>query len=278
VRIAEETLAIIDAGSYRLDDGRTVDLADAQAAATSGTLLFTPDAIATLTLSDPGSSEMGAPAIEVRNCTTFAAARDLLADDPDADVLCLNFASALTPGGGFLGGSQAQEEALCRASGLYPTLLTQPAYYERNRVFPSALYTDHIMYSPRVPVFRDDDDRLIADPYSVSIATAPAPNAGAIRQNEPEAVAELGPTMLRRILAVLSVAVDRDHRALVLGAWGCGVFGNDPAEVAGMFREALTTTPFATAFDRVVFAVLDFSADLGTFQPFRETFRDPFLA
>lgn len=270
-RIAEETLAIVERGGYELQDGQPVDIAEAQAAAVIGTELYTPERIDGLARGgSDGAAAATETAIETVNCTTFAGARSLLANAPGADVLCLNFASAHNPGGGFLGGSQAQEEALCRASGLYPCLLTQPRYYEINRAHPSALYTDHLVYSPAVPVFRDDEDRLITDPYAVSIVTAPAPNAGALRQNEPGAVARIGPTMARRIRAVLAVAAARHHRYLVLGAWGCGVFGNDPADVAGLFHDALLTPPFAGAFEAVLFAVLDRSPELSTFTPFSE--------
>lgn len=77
-----------------------------------------------------------------------------------------------------------------------------------------------------MPVFRDDEDRLLEEPWEVTIITSPAPNAGAIAKNEPEAVDEIVPTFRRRIEQVLSAAVVFDQATLVLGAWGCGVFGN----------------------------------------------------
>ena len=66
----------------------------------------------------------------------------------------LNFASARNPGGGFLRGAKAQEEDLCRCSGLYETLLECPTYYSVNRHQKSMMYTDHIIYSPKVVFFR----------------------------------------------------------------------------------------------------------------------------
>ena len=80
----------------------------------------------------------------------------------------LNFASAKNPGGGFLGGSQAQEESLARSSALYGSLMTAWDYYEINRKSPNALYTDHIIYSPDVVVFRNDAGDLLDDPWTVS--------------------------------------------------------------------------------------------------------------
>jgi len=69
----------------------------------------------------------------------------------------LNFASAKNPGGGFLGGGSAQEESLARSSGLFPCINQMQQMYETNRAYRSCLYTDHMIYSPRVPVFRDDE-------------------------------------------------------------------------------------------------------------------------
>lgn len=111
-------------------------------------------------------------------------------------MLALNFASARHPGGGFLGGSQAQEESLARASGLSPCLNQFQEMYDTNQRFSSCLYTDHMIYAPDVPVFRDDDDRLLEEPFLVSILTAPAVNAGAVRRNEPHHVQHIEPVML----------------------------------------------------------------------------------
>ncbi len=269
-KIAAETVQIVERGSYRSPSGATIDLTEQIRAAVSGTELVLPedwpavmeraDAIAA---SRPASHR---PEVEVTGETTLAAALRLT--DAGHDVLALNFASAKNPGGGFLGGSQAQEESLARASALVATLHAAPAYYEINRRASSALYTDCLIHSPRVPVFRDDDGRLRDAPYPVSFVTAPAVNVSALRQGRgvrpPDVVTQ---TMRRRILHVLGVAVVRGHRSLVLGAWGCGVFGNDPEVIAALFAEALTL-PLARCFDRVTFAVLDNTTWRPTFNAF----------
>src|SRR5262249_53317890 len=144
--------------------------------------------------------------------------------------------SAKYPGGGFLGGARAQEESLARSSGLYPCIAQMRGMYEANKQFGSCLYTDHMIYSPRVPVFRDDEGGLLAQPYAVSFLTAPAVNAGAVKEHE-RALVE--PTMFARMEKLLSVAVVRRQHTLVLGAWGCGVFKNDTARVAQAFRRHL---------------------------------------
>ena len=217
---------------------------------------------------------MNRPARQAVAAETLAILRDGSYPLPDGrlvadgtDVLALNFASAKNPGGGFLGGASAQEESLARASGLYATLEPRTGYYDANRRCGTALYTDHMILSPGVPVFRDDADRLLEEPYRVSFVTCPAPNAGAVRANEPGRAGEILPTLRRRARGILGVAAAEGFDAPVLGAWGCGVFQNDPAEVAGVFADLLAGE-FKGAFARVAFAVLDGSRDAATLAAF----------
>lgn len=271
-QVAQQTVEILDRGTYTSADGREVSLVDSLAAARSSTRLYTPDQLQSLVEELPAAE--GETTFSVANETTLAAARRFAEADPQQDVLCLNFASAKNPGGGFLGGSQAQEESLARASGLYACIDPVREYYETNRGYGSSIYTDHMIYSPRVPVFRDDDDELLARPYLATMLTAPAVNAGAVQKNEPDRVRLIEPTMLRRIEQVLAVARAHGHNTLVLGAWGCGVFRNDPASVARWFAQQLReNTRFQNAFRHVHFAVLDHSQTLATYEAFRNTFQ-----
>jgi uncharacterized protein (TIGR02452 family) len=135
------------------------------------------------------------------------------------------------------------------------------------------LYTDHVIYSPDVPVFRDDADRLLERPYLVSFVTAPAVNAGVVRRSEPRNAARIAPTMRGRMEKVLSLAVVHGHEVLVLGAWGCGMFANHPPEVAAWFAEQLRGDGlFRAAFRQVVFAVLDASPEGATIRSFEKRF------
>jgi uncharacterized protein (TIGR02452 family) len=172
-------------------------------------------------------------------------------------VVALNFASAKNPGGGFLGGAKAQEEDLARCSALYPCLRGQRGYYDANRAAPSLLYTDHVIYSPDVPFFRDERLRLLDEPFLLSIITAPAPNAGEVLARDPALGGEIRRVLDARARKVLAVAAAERHRCLVLGAWGCGVFRNDAVEVAAAFAGALDDERLRGAFERVVFAVYD---------------------
>jgi uncharacterized protein (TIGR02452 family) len=97
-----------------------------------------------------------------------------------------------------------------------------------------------VIYSPSVVVFRDGDGRLLEAPFTCSFLTAPAPNAGAVLQRDPTRGAELRRALQTRINKVLSVAAVLGYDAITLGAWGCGVFKNDPRDVAREFHAALT--------------------------------------
>jgi uncharacterized protein (TIGR02452 family) len=274
---AQETLTILQQGRYTSQGGKPVHLRDELNSALARSALFTPEQLEKLLQTshplpqDPGA-ESPPTAFEVVNETTLHAAHRLHREGVGR-VLALNFASARHPGGGFLKGSQAQEESLARASGLYPCIAQFTAMYETNQHFPSCLYTDHMIYAPDVPVFRDDDDRLLEEPYPVSFVTAPAVNAGAVHHNEPENVGRIEPVMKARLEKVLALAVHCGHDVLVLGAWGCGVFRNDPAAVAGWFAQLLRGQgAFRSAFRRVTFAVLDRNGDGATIGAFAQLF------
>ncbi|MFF5438489.1 TIGR02452 family protein [Streptomyces achromogenes] len=268
--IAAETERIVAAGRYRAPDGRDVPLAEAVEAARAGTRIFGPAPVPVPSASGPsapgssvpGSSEAGSSEVapeggarfEVTGESSLEAARRL-ADGP---VAVLNFASARNPGGGYLNGAQAQEEALCRASALHTCLLTARGFYDHHRADRDPFYTDRVIHSPGVPVFRDDRGRLLTEPYLAGFLTAAAPNAGVIRRTAPERAAGLPGALAVRAERVLETAAAHGYRRLVLGAWGCGVFQNDPARVAGAFRAALGPGGrFAYTFDHVVFGVLD---------------------
>jgi uncharacterized protein (TIGR02452 family) len=276
--VAAETLEIIKQGYYQL--GKTqVSIDTALAFSRQQSRLYRPSDLQLLIDALPASvdatSENSTTLVSVVNASTFSAARQLLAEGFN-DVFCLNFASAKNPGGGFISGAQAQEECLARASGLYSTLLLHPEYYEANHRCGSSVYTHHAIYSPKVPVFRDYSDQLLESPYQVSMLTMPAVNAGAVRQNEADRTALIETHMRDRIDMALAIAQAHGHRALVLGAWGCGVFGNSPHDVARWFYDALNNSKtFATSFERVVFAVLDQGSTTTNFSAFAEIFRAP---
>jgi uncharacterized protein (TIGR02452 family) len=266
--VAQETVEIGNRGWYVAASGRRVSIEDAVLRAASGTVLYRPDDYDCL---DPPPEGVGRVAIEVSSETTTEAARRLIEREGVSRVAALNFASAKNPGGGFLGGAKAQEEDLARSSALYRCQLTQPEYYRANRATGSMLYTDHLIYSPEVPFFRDEQLELLPAPFTVTILTCPAPNAGeAQKRGEGTSVRA---TLERRAHRVLCVAAHHRHHTLVLGAWGCGVFRNDPREVADVFACSLARAPLRHAFAKVVFAIYDRSSSQRTLRAFEERCR-----
>jgi uncharacterized protein (TIGR02452 family) len=263
-QMAQETVQIIGQGRYVSPAGRHVHIGAAVAASVAGTREFPPDNLVTLPHNLQGRH---ATKIVVQNETTLAAARRLTTNHR---TVALNFASAKNPGGGFLSGSEAQEESLARASSLYACLEGR-TMYPFHRGHDDALYTDYVIYSPSVVVFRDSDGRLLETPFTCSFLTAPAPNAGAVLQRDPTRGDELRQALRRRINKVLSVAAALNYEATILGAWGCGVFKNDPRDVAKQFQAALTGD-FAGVFRFICFAVLDRSSDQIVITPFERAF------
>lgn len=265
-KLGQETVALCEAGRYVAPSGRTIEIGEAIHESIENTVLCLPE-----TLPENVSRAMRLETrLAITEETTIAALRRL-ANEPGEHLACLNFASAKNPGGGFLGGSEAQEESLARSSGLYPCLLAAPEYYERNRACRTTLYLDLAIWSPNVPFFRDDSGAVLEEPFRASVITAPAPNAGAAASNEPMRVVEIEPTLRRRAAFVLRIAATRDVRRLVLGAWGCGVFRNDPRAVARIFGELLRGAgEFAGVFDHVVFAIYDRSPDRAVVRIFTE--------
>lgn len=255
--IAQETLSILEHGSYRTRSGHIISIHELLARACTTTQLYYPHDYDRLLAQLTHLSPQHTLSIAVSNQTTLAAAQALVSDYPA--LVCLNFASAKNPGGGFLSGSQAQEESLARASGLYATLQTKPEFYTYHRQLNTCLYSDHVIFSPNVPVFRDDTGQLLDQPWHAAFITAAAVNASAVRKNEPKNIHRIRTTLEHRARMVLAIGAVHGCDALVLGAWGCGVFQNDPVQIADIFATILTEPLFQHQFRHIEFAVFDTS-------------------
>ena len=156
---------------------------------------------------------------------------------PDKRVCALNFANANFPGGAYILGGSAQEEALCRASLLYYTIRTVHAYYRRNHLHVLPDYTDSMIYSEHVPVIRDNTGNRLTTPAESDFITCPAVNrtfAKLLMSGK-----KLDTVMERRITQIIALAAERSPDALILGAFGCGVFGNRRETVYPMFEQAI---------------------------------------
>ena len=203
--------------------------------------------------------------IEVTLEDSFTAAQCL------SKPMVMNFANAHKAGGGFRLGANAQEEALCRCSTLYASINSTAAaeMYRYNNTHISPVESDYMLLSPEVCVFRDHHCQLLEQPFTVAVATLPAPNRrGAAILASKKLISE---TMTRRIRIMLRIAAKHGYRDLVLGAWGCGAFGNSAADVSGFFKNVLIDEEYGRCFDRVVFAVYG-RPDGKNVTEFRKTF------
>ena len=268
--IAKETVDILEQGFYQNLQEEAIEIRESLQAAIKGSIYYSEANF------DQGFDQLDKNQIqfEINNETTLNAASRLVNQEGYKKVLCLNFASAKNPGGGFLNGSQAQEESLARATGLYPCISQMMEMYDKNRNSSSCLYLDDMIYSPQVPVIRDDNDQLLDKPFLISILTVPAVNAGAVRKNgKKQEINKIESTMLQRTERLLSVAAVNNYKVLVLGAWGCGVFKNNPDDVARYFHYHLLDNPkFNGLFEKIVFAVLDNAPDESVINAFKERF------
>lgn len=241
----------------------------------------------------PADAELPMPAargegrVEVTRSRTFEAAVRLHRESPDARIAVLNFASATNPGGGVRFGSSAQEESLCRCSTLYPTLDQRKLwdlFYLPNREAKDTLHTDAVIYSPGVVICKTDEafpQRLPASQFvTVDVITCAAPNLrtdhtnrfnpgdGAAASITREALYGLH---VRRAGQIFRAAAVNGADCLVLGAFGCGAFRNDPAVVAEAYAAALET--YRRCFDRIEFAVFCRDRETENYDAFRSRCR-----
>ena len=211
----------------------------------------------------PGDAE-----IKVTNLDTFSAARKY-AKDEDNFVAVLNFASATNPGGGVTKGSTAQEECLCRCSTLYPALNQKKCfenYYNINRNSGDNRGSDKIIYTRDVLVFKDSNYEMLEpkDMFYVDVITCAAPNLrdkpknaynpGANKEALKLSDEELYDIHVRRARNIFYAARNNDITHLILGAFGCGAFKNNPEVVAKAYKKVIEE--YKPYFDIIEFAII----------------------
>lgn len=171
---------------------------------------------------------------------TVTAAYDYASDG--YHVAALNFADALIPGGYVLDGACTQEENICRCSNLYASLTTPTPlkeYYKRNNdmLEEQPYYTDALIYSPDVAVFKDDVTYEYKDVRFADIITCPS---AATRDAVGMSTEELRGILTYRLEGIIKSAIKNRAEVLVLGAWGCGAFGQDSIVMAEIFSSVLS--------------------------------------
>ena len=234
----------------------------------------------------PATNGAGA-VVTVSGSKSFDAARRLLDENPTGRVAVLNFASATNPGGGVLHGSSAQEESLCRCSTLYPTLNQRrfwDGYYQHHRDQGDVRYSDACIYSPGVVVFKRDAEypELMSENewFEVDVVTCAAPNLRRMPSNffnpgsgswRPVGDEELYRLHVSRGRRICEIAAVNGATSLVLGAFGCGAFQNDPRVVARAYRTVLEE--MGPYFEQVEFAVFCVPGrEPENFKAFRDAF------
>lgn len=262
IKIANETISITKAGQYELN-GRKIMLTSKSP---DDVNVYSPEAGSGLIEKYSASDKSGDMcSITVTNEDSFTAASRF--NNP----LVMNFANAHGAGGGFRLGANAQEEALCRCSTLYASISSDKAaeMYKYNNTHLSSVESDYMLLSQNVCVFRDHKCQLIEEPFNVGVITIPAPNkrgAALFASNK-----KINETILRRIRIMLCIAAENGYRDLILGAWGCGAFGNSPVDVSSAFRQAIVDERMGSFFDNVCFAV--YGSETGkNYISFKKTF------
>lgn len=286
VKLFRETLDIVADGGYRLS-GRRVKLHSEPELCKA--IYISEEEVLVLIDNAKRSASSGQCCFHVEDEDTLECARienakssknTRIADKP---VLVLNFASPVTPGGGVLDGARSQEEELCRRSTLYASLTsdTAAAYYENHRAQGGYVFTHGAILSPCVDVFRNPCGTLMDEPFTVAVITMAAPYAPGLQGSKAN---ELQGVFETRIEGLLRIAIEYGYERLVLGAWGCGVFGNDPAMVAEAFLDAFKNvcgtsheghtegSGSSSPFTRVCFAVLDSSSNKAKCRAFERVF------
>ncbi|MBZ9624424.1 TIGR02452 family protein [Clostridium sp. FP2] len=272
VEIANDTLNIIKLGYYQTRKG-PVKIKDYLQFAIKNTVLYNPDmgSIINSKFKEIEVNDSNKAIIEITNETTLQAT-ERLSEEGDNNLCCLNFASAKHPGGGFLKGSVAQEETLARSSGLYPCISQiQEMYNYHLYDKKTALYSDYMIYSPKVPFFKDDNGGLLENPYLASVITSAAVNAGVIKRSEPYNISKIDEVMINRIDKILSIGVIHGVDCIVLGAFGCGVFANDPNKVADYFKSILLNSDkYTSLYKKIVFAIYDKTPNKNNYKCFKD--------
>jgi uncharacterized protein (TIGR02452 family) len=262
----EETSAICASGRYDSSGGRSIDISGAIGACIDEAVLYRPTHV--FGRMREGS---GRGVVEVSEETVLQACQRIRSVFRDVPVAVLNFANAAKPGGGFLNGRRTQEAALCRASALYASISRFNEMYGFGRADENPLSSDFMIYSPKVPFFRDDCLALIDQPFCVSVITAAAPKAHECVR--PVFRRAIRGTIKNRMRKIMQVAIEHGDRILVLGAFGCDVYKNDPTEVATVERELLIDEGFRYHFDIVLNPITTASGKRENLEAFQNVLR-----
>ncbi len=281
IAMLQETLQILKSGSYEVK-GKTVNLKLSRERMERCHVLL-PENVQEICGRTPEKpSAAGGCGYDCVPMDSYAAAMQMTAEMPAETegarpVLVLNFANPVNIGGGVYRGARAQEEDLCRKSSLLVSLESEHAlrYYNYNRSRRTYMGSDAMIFSPEVEIIRDENGALLEETVIVAVLTCAAPmiNHGLEGMSEEEYQA----LFYNRIAGVLKCAAYFGYDRLVLGAWGCGAFGNDAADISDLFYKALKELRLGDLrekdlFRRIVFAVRSGDRPSYNFREFQRNF------
>ena len=188
------------------------------------------------------------------------------------EILVLNLANPVHPGGGVRRGARAQEEDLCRKSSLLLSLETAEAkkYYDYNSALYTYMGSHGIIITPKVEIIRDEKGELLDQTMVVAVMTCAAPMI--TKGLEGMSQEEYRQLMYDRITGMLRCAAALGYEHLVLGAFGCGAFKNPPEVVANALRQV--AEEYRYYFEAIEFAVYCSPRDDTNYQVFKNTFAD----
>lgn len=192
------------------------------------------------------------PQIIIEDSNVSDEIENLLVNFSDKKICVLNFASFTSPGGGFINGAMAQEEALCHDTNLYNILKEFKPLYDKNKLLRNnGIYKNWAIYSPDVVY----DKMCDSTANHIDIITCPAPNASVFFNSfsSEEDANRYSNILYERCKYVLDIARENNVNVLCLGAFGCGVFANNPYCVAECFKILLETKNYN--FDVVTFPI-----------------------
>lgn len=284
-KILQDTLQIINQGYYNKHHRKVIlKLSKEQMAKTK---VFLPLDVAKISSSKdfPHIHQLGRMGVGCFNSDSFVLARKrtegaaALLPLGHLPVLVLNFANPVRPGRGVRTGAKAQEEDLCRASSLLVSLESEEAgsYYSYNKSQDSSWGSDAVMITPEVEIIKDEYGNLLDESVVVAVMTCAAPLT---KQGlDAERGKQYEDMLFQRIMGMLKVAAYSGYQMLVLGAFGCGVYGNDAHLVSDLFYRALKEFRFdgmvaKDFFRRVDFAVWDHSPTQYNYKEFSRNFKD----
>jgi uncharacterized protein (TIGR02452 family) len=285
-RILQDTLEILEQGYYVVDGKKKMLKLTKQQM--EHCMVYLPDDIEKISQSKDFSHVhmFGRIGCSVENMDSFSLARKryddcsyMFSKDKDPRILVLNLANPVNPGGGVRRGAKAQEEDLCRKSSLLVSLEGAEAhkYYAYNRGLNTYMGSDAVIITPDVEIIKDEDGNLLEESVIVSVMTCAAPimlyGMEGLSDDQYQAM------VYKRITGMLKIAAYLKYEMLVLGAFGCGAFGNDAHVVSDLFYKAIKEFDYdgmqaEDFFRRIDFAVLCRSNISYNFKEFARNFHD----